>query len=96
MGSILPIGVLVSGRGSNLQSLIDAIEKKQLSAEIRIVISNNANAKAILRAKKHGIPTEVLSGQAFKSKSEYDKRLVGILENKGVVNSQQVIEIRPA
>ena len=84
MGRILPIGILVSGRGSNLEAIISAIEEKRLSAEIRIVVSNNADARAISKAKSHGIPTEILPDKTCPTRSEYDKRLVGILENRGV------------
>ena len=84
MKRILPIGVLVSGRGSNLQAIIDAINNGNLSAEIKIVISNNANSQAIVRANEHAIPTEILLDKGFSSKSEYDKKLIKILNKNGV------------
>ncbi len=84
MKRILPIGGLVSGRGSNLQAIIDAINKGNLSAEIKIVISNNANSQAIVRANKHAIPTKILLDKGFPSKSEYDKKLIKILNKNGV------------
>src|SRR3989440_10138725 len=53
----LRLGVLISGSGSNLQALIDAIENKQLTeAEIALVVSNNANAYGVQRALKHNVP----------------------------------------
>lgn len=84
MKRILPIGVLVSGRGSNLQAIIDAINKGNLSAEIKIVINNNADSQAIVRANEHSIPTEILLNKSFSSKSEYDKKLIDILNKNGV------------
>ncbi len=84
MKRILPIGVLVSGRGSNLQAIIDAIDNGNLSAEIKIVISNNADSQAIVRANEHAIPTEILLDKGFSSKSEYDKKLTDILNKHGV------------
>ena len=84
MKRILPIGVLVSGRGSNLQAIIDAINKGHLSAEIKIVISNKADSQAIVRAHEHAIQTEILLDKGFSSKSEYDNKLIKILNNNGV------------
>jgi phosphoribosylglycinamide formyltransferase-1 len=55
MSPKFPIAILVSGSGTNLQAIIDAIEAGHLDAEIKIVISNNPNAPALNRAKKHGI-----------------------------------------
>src|SRR5690348_8691858 len=53
----LRLGVLISGSGSNLQALIDAIENKQLpEVEIALVLSNNANAYGVQRALKHNVP----------------------------------------
>ncbi|MEE8423164.1 MAG: formyltransferase family protein, partial [Thermodesulfobacteriota bacterium] len=84
MKKILPVGVLVSGRGSNLQAIIDAINKGNLSAEIKIVISNNADSQAIVRASEHSIPIKILLDKGFSSKSEYDKKLIEILNKNGV------------
>ena len=78
------MGVLISGNGSNLQSIIDHIEKGSLKAVIKIVISNNPNAYGITRAKKHGIPFVVLKNGDFKNKEEFDLELIRILESKCV------------
>ena len=56
----LPIAVLVSGSGSNLQSLIDRIESGTLDADIRLVVSNNPDAYGIVRARNHNIPNLIL------------------------------------
>ena len=84
MSNLLKLGVLISGNGSNLQSIIDHIEKGSLKAVIKIVISNNPDAYGITRAKKHGIPVVVLKNGDFKNKEEFDLELIGILESKGV------------
>jgi phosphoribosylglycinamide formyltransferase-1 len=81
---MLSIGVLVSGRGTNLQSIIDAIESKRLKAAVKVVISDNPDAYAIERAKKHSIPVRVITNEGFPSKKEYDKKLVEVLEGHGV------------
>ena len=84
MADLLKLGVLISGNGSNLQSIIDHIEKGSLKANIKIVISNNPEAYGITRAKKYGIPVVVLKNGDFKNKEEFDLELIGILESKGV------------
>ena len=84
MADLLKLGVLISGNGSNLQSIIDHIEKGSLTAVIKIVISNNPNAYGITRAKKHGIPFVVLKNGDFKNKEEFDLELIRILESKCV------------
>jgi phosphoribosylglycinamide formyltransferase-1 len=84
MSNLLKLGVLISGNGSNLQSIIDHIEKGSLTAVIKIVISNNPDAYGITRAKKHGIPVVVLKNGNFKNKEEFDLELIRILESKRV------------
>jgi phosphoribosylglycinamide formyltransferase-1 len=84
MSNLLKLGVLISGNGSNLQSIIDHIEKGSLKAVIKIVISNNPDAYGITRAKKHGIPVVVLKNGDFKNKEAFDLELIRILESKSV------------
>jgi len=75
--SKLRIGVLVSGRGSNLQAIIDNIENGSLSAELAVVISDQADAVALERARKHNIPAVQVSAKGFKGRrEEYDALLV--------------------
>lgn len=78
------IGVLISGRGSNLQALIDAIESRRLDARIAIVISNKADAPGLLRAARAGIETLVLNHRAAPSREAYDRQLAGELHARGV------------
>jgi phosphoribosylglycinamide formyltransferase 1 len=80
MSRIVNVGVLVSGSGSNLQSIIDNIEKGALPAKIRIIISNNPGSFALERARKHGIPSAVIEHGGFKSREEYDRKLVDTLK----------------
>jgi phosphoribosylglycinamide formyltransferase-1 len=84
MADLLKLGVLISGNGSNLQSIIDHIEKGSLKATIKIIISNNPDAFGITRAKKHGIPFVVLKNSDFKSKEEFDSALIKTLKDNGV------------
>ena len=80
----VPIGVLISGSGSNLQSIIDAIEGKELEAKIQVVLSNRADAYGLVRAKKHGIPVEVLDHKRFASREAFDQAVVDLLRSRGV------------
>ena len=84
MADVLKLGVLISGNGSNLQSIIDNIENGSLKAVIKIVVSNNADAYGLTRAKSHGIPFAVLKNGDFKSKDDFDKALVKTLKDHDV------------
>ncbi|MBF0287962.1 MAG: phosphoribosylglycinamide formyltransferase [SAR324 cluster bacterium] len=84
MTSRLPIGVLVSGSGTNLQSIIDQKEAGELSVEIKVVISNVKDAYAIQRAEIHGIEVKYISHKSFSSREAFDTELTNILESYGV------------
>ena len=84
MSSRLPIGVLISGGGTNLQAIIDAIEGGDLRAEIRIILSNTSDAYGIIRAKRHSLPTAVLSHTDFETREAFDQAIVAVLKNNGV------------
>src|SRR5919106_3281935 len=84
MARQIPIGVLISGSGTNLQSIIDAIEAQKLDAKIEIVLSNKADAYGLARAQNHGIETEVLEHKNFPSREAYDQEVVDILRERGV------------
>ena len=73
------LGVLISGRGSNLQALIDATHDGRLDAAIAVVISNRADAQGLERAKAANIPTIVMPHRAHESRDAYDRALVGVL-----------------
>ena len=84
MNDKLKIGVLVSGSGSNLQSIIDKIEAGMIHAEIVCVISNNASAFALQRARNHGIPALHIDHRIFTGREAYDAALVETLAEYGV------------
>ncbi|OGP87249.1 MAG: phosphoribosylglycinamide formyltransferase [Deltaproteobacteria bacterium RBG_19FT_COMBO_43_11] len=84
MADLLKLGVLISGNGSNLQSIIDHIEKGTLKAVIKIVISNNPDAFGVSRAKKHDINITILNNRDFKSKEDFDSELIKILKKNDV------------
>jgi phosphoribosylglycinamide formyltransferase-1 len=84
MAGPVSLGVLISGGGTNLQALIDAIEAKKLDAKIEIVLSNKADAYGLVRAKKHKLPMAVLDHKAFPSREAYDQAVVDLLRARGV------------
>ncbi len=76
----LPIVVLLSGSGSNLQAIIDRIAEGKLSAEIKAVISNKADAYGLKRATKAKIPTELIEHSQFDSRESFDTRLIQTID----------------
>jgi phosphoribosylglycinamide formyltransferase-1 len=75
-GTELSIVVLVSGRGSNLQSLIDAQMRSELQGNIRAVVSNRPDAFALERARRAGIATAVVDHRAFTDRTAFDRELM--------------------
>ncbi|GJL56520.1 MAG: phosphoribosylglycinamide formyltransferase [Nitrospirales bacterium] len=82
------LGVLISGRGSNLQSIIDAIEFGKLDARIAVVLSNKRDALGLQRAEKHGIKTVFVDPKPFKeqpnSREAYDQAMLDVLKEHRV------------
>jgi phosphoribosylglycinamide formyltransferase-1 len=78
------LGVLISGRGSNLKAIIDAIADGRLDARIAVVISNIADAPGLEHARHAGIETMVLSHRAYTSRQDYDRALMQALGDRGV------------
>ena len=79
---MLKMAVLVSGGGTNLQAIIDAIDSGKITnAEISVVISNNANAYALERAKHHGIEALCVSPKSFSSREEFNQKLLETIQS---------------
>ncbi len=78
------IAVLISGRGSNLQALMDAIAEGRLDAEIAVVVSNRADAAGLERAQQAGIETLVMDHRAYASRDDYDAAVAGELRRRDV------------
>jgi|TARA_B110001454_G_scaffold184843_1_gene180741 phosphoribosylglycinamide formyltransferase-1 len=74
--NVFKLAVLVSGRGSNLQAIIDSIEREELNAHISIVISSTRDAMALKRAEKHGIKTIFIDPTVYLNSKEYGKVLI--------------------
>ena len=75
----IEIGVLVSGSGSNLQSIIDHIEGGRLDAEIKMVVSNNPDAFALQRCSKHRLPAAVIDHREFHTREDFDRCMIAKL-----------------
>ena len=78
------LAVLVSGRGSNLQAIIDSIEKNNLEAEISLILSNVPDAYALQRGKKHGLESIFLDPKSFSSRDDYEKQMIELLQTKSI------------
>jgi phosphoribosylglycinamide formyltransferase-1 len=80
----LRLGVLVSGGGTNLQAILDAVAERRLDAEVRLVLSNKPDVFALERAARAGVPTKVLSHKAFASREAFDEAMLAELRAVGV------------
>jgi len=78
---MIKIAVLVSGRGTNLQAIINAIKKGRIDGEIKIVISDNSKAYALQRAKKNKITTQIVPYKKFRNKEEYEQEILRHLDD---------------
>ncbi len=78
------IGVLLSGRGSNLQSIIDAIASGQLAATIAVVVSNRSDAAGLLRAREAGIEALCLDHRQYADRHAYDRAIIEVLKARDV------------
>ena len=82
---MLKVGVLVSGGGTNLQAILDAIDSGKITnAEVSLIISNNPGAYALERAKKHNIEAVCISPKQFENREEFHKALLAKLKESGV------------
>jgi len=70
LGHPLRLGVLASGRGSNLQSILDAVASGRLAAQVRVVVSDQADAEALVRARRAGVPAVAVSTDGLRTRLE--------------------------
>jgi phosphoribosylglycinamide formyltransferase-1 len=78
------LGVLISGRGSNLQAILAAIDRGDLDAEVAVVISSRPDAPGLIHARDGGVATEVVEHRGLRSRAEYDAALVERLRHHRV------------
>lgn len=74
------LGVLISGRGSNLQAILDAIGEGRLDARVGVVVSNQAEARGLERANEAGVPTAVVSHKNYASREQFDEAVLAQLK----------------
>ncbi len=82
--STLRLGILASGRGSNLQSIMDAAAAGKIGAEVVVVISDNKDAFALERARRAGIPARYVGFGYYASKDDYERAILDILRQNKV------------
>jgi len=92
---LVPIGVLVSGRGSNLESILDAVDRKYITkGRVDVVISNKPGVGALEIARKHHVTTVVLDDKGLpKMDPEYDRKTIATLEAHGVTSKEGLIAL---
>ena len=81
MSDPLQLAILISGDGSNLQSIIDAIESDQLNAQIKTVVANNSEAYGLVRASNHRLDTRVIDHRDFRERKQFDAELQHYLKS---------------
>lgn len=81
---LLKIGVLASGRGTNLQSIIDKKEAGELNIDIRVVISDKKNAGALARADKHDIKGVFINPSEYNTKKDFEQAVIDVLDKEKV------------
>lgn len=77
---MIRLGVLVSGSGTNLQSILDACERGDIDGQVAVVISNVADAYALKRADHKGVPTRLVSQKEYPDREVFDRELIRILK----------------
>ena len=86
------LGILISGRGSNMESILKAIKKKKIPINPAVVISNKPNAKGLQIAKKLGIQTEVIDSSKYKGKrQQFDKDVISVLKKYKVTPTNGLV-----
>jgi phosphoribosylglycinamide formyltransferase-1 len=81
---VITLGVLVSGSGTNLQAILDAIVANRLDARVALVLSNKAGAGGLLRARAAGVPTVTVDHKAYEGREAFDAAVVTALREHGV------------
>lgn len=79
---MMKMAVLVSGGGTNLQAILDAMDSGRITnAQVSVVISNNENAYALERAKKHGIPAQCVSSKNYETRALFNEALLAAIQS---------------
>ena len=93
MSKTLNIGILVSGRGSNMVAIIEALEKGEIEARVAVVISDNPDAEAIKKARAHGSEAVYVAPGRFHTKLEpaSEAQFVKVLEERGALQYSIIV-----
>ena len=78
------LGILISGRGSNMLNLVNASQRGLINSKIKIVISNNKNSSGIDKAKRKNIKTKIINQNDYESKKDFENALTNTLKNQNV------------
>lgn len=89
---LLKLAILISGRGSNMKAILDAIEKQNIPIKPTVIISNKATAKGLKIAKKIGVQTEIVESKGFQgNRWEYDQKIMHILNKYEITTNNSLI-----
>ena len=89
---LLKLAILISGRGSNMKAILDAVKKQNIPIKPMIVISNKPTARGLKIARKFGIQTEIIESKGFQgSRWEYDQKIIRILNKHGITTKNSLI-----
>jgi phosphoribosylglycinamide formyltransferase-1 len=80
----VPLGILISGRGTNMVALVRSAAEGRLSADVRVVLSNEPDAAGLARAAELGVPTATISHRGFPTREAFDAALADELDRRGV------------
>jgi len=83
-GEPLRVGVLASGRGSNLQAILDAIDAGRLAARVMVVVSDRADAQALDRARRHGVKAVFVDPRQHPDREAFDRAVLAVLDEHKV------------
>lgn len=78
------LAVLASGYGSNLQAILDAVERKEITGQVKVVISDVQSAYALERARKHGIEALYINPREYKERETFDEVIAGLLQQRRI------------
>jgi phosphoribosylglycinamide formyltransferase-1 len=86
------LGILISGRGSNMEAILKTIKNKKIPIKPTVVISNSSNARGLKIAKKLGVETEIIVSKGFNgSRWDYDKKIIAVLQKHGVTPKNGIV-----
>ena len=89
---MLNLAILISGRGSNMKAILDAVEKQKIPIRPTVVISNKSTARGLKIARKLGVQTEIVESKGFQgSRWEYDKKIISVLKKYQVTPKNGLI-----